>query len=41
MTYPIQKTEDECEPRLQAEGAEPAAYQVARRAATERLFSGK
>ena len=41
MTYPIQKTEDEWQALLQAKGAEPAAYQVTRHAATERPFSGK
>ena len=41
MTYPIQKTDAEWQAILQTKGAEPVAYQVTRKAATERPFSGK
>ena len=41
MTYPIQKTDAEWQAILQAKGAEPVAYQVTRKAATERPFTGK
>ena len=41
MTFPIQKTDAEWFETLQAQGAEPVAYQVTRHAATERPFTGK
>ena len=41
MTHPVQKTDAEWRALLQDKGAEPAAYQVTRHAATERPFSGK
>jgi peptide-methionine (R)-S-oxide reductase len=41
MTYPIKKTDAEWQAILQAKGAEPVAYQVTRKAATERPFTGK
>jgi peptide-methionine (R)-S-oxide reductase len=41
MTYPIQKTDAEWLTLLKDKGAEPAAFQVTRHAATERPFSGK
>jgi peptide-methionine (R)-S-oxide reductase len=41
MTYPIQKTEAQWQALLQDKGAEPGAFQVTRRAATERPFTGK
>lgn len=42
MTFPIQKTEAQWQELLASkEGAEPLAYQVTRRAATERPFTGK
>jgi peptide-methionine (R)-S-oxide reductase len=41
MTYPIQKTEAEWQALLAEKGAEPAAFQVTRHAATERPFTGK
>jgi peptide-methionine (R)-S-oxide reductase len=41
MTFPIQKTDTEWFEALQAQGAEPVAYQVTRHAATERPFTGK
>ena len=41
MTYAIQKTDAEWQTLLQGKGAEPAAFQVTRHAATERPFTGK
>ena len=41
MTYPVQKSDAEWQAILQAKGAEAAAYQVTRKAATERPFTGK
>jgi peptide-methionine (R)-S-oxide reductase len=41
MTYPVQKTESEWQALLRDKGAEPAALQVTRHAATERPFTGK
>ncbi len=41
MTYPIQKSETEWRALLAAKGAEPAAFQVTRQAATERPFTGR
>jgi peptide-methionine (R)-S-oxide reductase len=41
MTYPIQKTEEQWQALLAEKGAEPVAYQVTRRATTERPFTGK
>ena len=41
MTFPIQKTDTEWFEVLQANGAEPVAYQVTRHAATERPFTGR
>jgi peptide-methionine (R)-S-oxide reductase len=39
--FPIRKSEDEWKAVLAAKNAEPGAFQVTRRAATERPFSGK
>ncbi len=41
MTYPIQKTDAEWQALLREKGAEPGAFEVTRRAATERPFTGK
>ena len=41
MTYPIEKKDEEWKALLAEKGAEPVAFQVTRRAATERPFSGK
>ncbi|MDE2416297.1 MAG: peptide-methionine (R)-S-oxide reductase MsrB [Burkholderiales bacterium] len=41
MPFPIEKNDDEWKALLEAKGAEPVAFQVTRRAATERPFSGK
>ena len=41
MTYAIQKTDAEWQALLRDKGAEPAAFQVTRHAATERPFTGK
>ena len=41
MTYPIKKTDAEWQTQLSQNGAEPNAFAVTRRAATERPFSGK
>jgi len=41
MTYPIQKTDAEWQTLLKENGAEPHAFEVTRRAATERPFTGK
>ena len=41
MTYPIEKTPDEWKALLQAKQAEPLAFDVTRRAATERPFTGR
>lgn len=41
MTYPVQKTDAEWLDLLADKGAEPAAFEVTRRAATERPFTGK
>lgn len=41
MTYPIEKNDEEWKALLATKGAEPVAFQVTRRAATERPFSGK
>ena len=41
MTHPIQKTDEEWLALLRAKGAEPAAFQVTRHAATERPFTGR
>lgn len=41
MTYPIQKTDDEWRTLLAAKGAEPRAFDITRRAATERPHTGK
>ena len=41
MTTKITKTDDEWKAILQAKGAEPMAFDVARREATERAFTGK
>lgn len=41
MTHPIQKTDQEWKALLQDKGAEPAAFEVTRHAATERPFTGK
>jgi SelR domain len=39
--FPIQKSEQEWKEALQAKGAEAVAFEVTRRAATERPFTGK
>ncbi len=41
MTYALSKTDDEWKALLAAKGAEPRAFEVTRRAATERPFTGK
>lgn len=41
MTYPVQKTEEQWRALLTQKGAEPAAFEVTRHAATERPFTGK
>ena len=41
MTYPVQKTEQEWKALLKDKGAESVAFDVTRRAATERPFTGK
>jgi peptide-methionine (R)-S-oxide reductase len=41
MTYPIEKSPAEWKAVLEQKGAEPGAYDVTRRAATERPFTGK
>ena len=41
MSYPVQKSDDEWRAHLAAKGAEPGAFQITRRAATERPFTGK
>ncbi len=41
MTYPIEKTDAQWQALLAAKGAEPRAFEITRRAATERPFSGK
>ena len=41
MPYKIEKTEAEWKALLQAKGAEPLAFDVTRREATERAYSGK
>ena len=41
MPYPITKTDQEWQALLKDKGAEPAAFQVTRHAATERPFTGK
>ncbi|MEN9382973.1 MAG: methionine-R-sulfoxide reductase [Pseudomonadota bacterium] len=41
MNFPIQKTDAEWQAALAAKNAEPLAYQVTRRAHTERPFTGK
>ena len=41
MTYPIQKTDAEWRTLLASRGAEPAAFEVTRRARTERPFTGR
>jgi peptide-methionine (R)-S-oxide reductase len=41
MTFPVEKTDDEWRALLAEKGAEPVAFQVTRKAATERPFSGK
>lgn len=41
MTFPIEKTEAQWKALLAEKGAEPVAFEVTRRAATERPFSGK
>ena len=40
-SYPIQKTDAEWQQTLREKGAEPAAFQVTRQAATERPFTGR
>lgn len=41
MTYKIEKTDAEWKALLQQKGAEPMAFDVSRREATERAFTGK
>lgn len=41
MPYPVQKTETEWKEWLARRNAEPLAFQVTRRAATERPFTGR
>jgi len=41
MTIPIEKTDDQWRAELATQHAEPGAFEVTRRAATERPFSGK
>lgn len=41
MTFPIQKTDAEWRAHLAAKNAEPLAFEVTRRAHTERPFTGK
>ena len=41
MTYPIQKTDAQWQAHLAQCGAEPGAFEITRRAATERPYSGK
>lgn len=41
MSYKIVKTDDEWQAILKTKGAEPMAFAVTRRAATERPYSGK
>jgi peptide-methionine (R)-S-oxide reductase len=41
MTYKIEKTEAQWKALLAQKGAEPRAFEVTRRAATERPFTGK
>jgi len=41
MSYPIQKTDAEWRTLLASRGAEPAAFEVTRRARTERPFTGR
>ena len=41
MSFPLQKSDAEWQTLLQEKGAEPAAFQVTRHAATERPFTGK
>jgi peptide-methionine (R)-S-oxide reductase len=41
MTYPIQKSDAEWKAELADKGAEPGAFDVTRKAATERPFTGK
>lgn len=41
MTHPVQKTDAEWKTLLKDKGAEPSAFEVTRRAATERPFTGK
>ncbi|MDR0479214.1 MAG: peptide-methionine (R)-S-oxide reductase MsrB [Burkholderiaceae bacterium] len=41
MPYPIHKTDDQWRAELAAKQAEPGAFEVTRRAATERPFAGK
>lgn len=40
-SFPIQKTDDEWRDMLKAKGAEPLAFEVTRRAHTERPFTGR
>jgi peptide-methionine (R)-S-oxide reductase len=41
MNYPIQKTDAQWRELLAAKGAEPGAFEVTRRAATERPYTGR
>ncbi len=41
MTYKIEKTDEQWKAHLAAKGAEPLAFEVTRRAATERPFTGR
>ena len=41
MTYPIEKSDTQWQALLAQKGAEPRAFEVTRRAATERPYTGK
>ena len=41
MTYKIEKTDAQWQAEMKAKGAEPLAFEVTRRQATERAYSGK
>lgn len=41
MTYKVEKTDEEWKALLRAKGAEPLAFEITRKAGTERAFTGK